>query len=93
MPLNFQQYVNIFITKYLCLEMFPVILWHFLVIMLNTRQRSELVNSLCLYMLPTPRFSRRIGLVLDLFRGKPSAVAGYSFLGFMWVIVYNRLTS
>ena len=37
-----------------------------------------------LHLLPTPRFSRGIGLVLDLFRGgEKSAVAGCGFLGFL----------
>ena len=33
-------------------------------------------------LLPSPRFSRAIGLVLDMFRGKKIAVAGCGFLGY-----------
>ena len=33
-------------------------------------------------VLPTARFYRRMGLVLDLFHGKKLAVAGCGFLGF-----------
>ena len=36
----------------------------------------------CHSVLPSPRFSRAIGLVLDLFSGEKIAVAGCGFLGF-----------
>ena len=36
-------------------------------------------------VLPSPRFSRGIGLVLDLFRGEKIAVAGCFFLGLLFM--------
>ena len=38
-------------------------------------------------VLPSPRFSRGIGLVLDLFRGGEIAVAGCDLLGFIVFIL------
>ena len=55
--------------------------------------RIEHGNGRASAVLTTPRFSRGIGLGLDLFRGKRLAVVGWVFLGFFLSICRYFLAS